>query len=364
MHFEAQYNVSVKVFTWKIKCFARHVVSFADRRVPKDSCGNEQSARDIKQSRLGNLRDQLANLLDSDLSSCSKQLYQRARMLYAEFSGLHLSHAVLFPISVENLALFITYLNGKGYAPASISSYVSALGYQHKIKNMPDPTVSFIVKRLLRSVHKVGRKGDTRLPITEPILNQLLHSLPHISSSNYDKTMFASMFTLSFYAFLRIGEITVNGKSDENNLQLSSIIFGEQGVPSRLELTMHHFKWHKSSRPVVLSIARNNKDPSLCPLSALASYLTLRRESPGPLFCHPPDKPVNRAYFNTALKRAVEFIGYDSKLYKSHSFRVGAATRAVDLGFSEVEIQHMGRWGSNSAYKNYVRISLTKGCTE
>ena len=72
------------------------------------------------------------------------------------------------------------------------------------------------------------------------------------------------MFTLSFYAFLRTGEITVYGKNDENNLRLSSIkFFGNHGVPTRLEITMEHFKWHKSSRPVVLSIAQNTRDP-LC----------------------------------------------------------------------------------------------------
>ena len=47
----------------------------------------------------------------------------------------------------------------------------------------------------------------------------------------------------------------------------------------------------------------------------------------------------------------------------SHTlFRVGAATKASGLGYLETAIQHMGRWGSNSAYKNNIRISLTKMC--
>ena len=107
--------------------------------------------------------------------------------------------------------------DAKGYVPASINSYISAFGYEHKIQDMPDYVVPFIVKRLLRSVHKAGKKGDRRLPITDPTLIQLLQLLSNVTSAHYDKVMFASMFTLSFYAFIRIGKITVNGKSDETN---------------------------------------------------------------------------------------------------------------------------------------------------
>ena len=81
-------------------------------------------------------------LLDKDLSSTSKQLYQRAQTLYAEFKKLYFAHAVVFPISVEMLSLFITFLDAKGYAPASISSYISALGYVHKLRDLPDPSTA------------------------------------------------------------------------------------------------------------------------------------------------------------------------------------------------------------------------------
>ena len=283
--------------------------------------------------------------------------------MYEEFTKSYFAHRVLFPISVERLSLFITFLNAKGNAPASISSYISALGYVHKIRGLSDPSTAFIVRCLLRSVHKSGRKGDTRLPITEPVLLELVKSLTRVTYSYYDQVMSRSMFLLAFYVFLRIGEITVNGINNKNNLQLSNIkLFGKRNVASRIEITMHYFKWHKSNKPVIISIAQNANESMLCPVSAIVSFLSVRGNKPGPLFCYPPDKAVSRSCFCTVLKRAVEFSGYDSKLYKSHSFRVGAATKASGLGYSELEIQRMGRWGSNSAYKNYIRISLKKSC--
>ena len=162
---------------------------------------------------------------------------------------------------------------------------------------------------------------------------------------------------------MRIGEVTVNGINNKNNLQLSNMkLFGKRNVASRIEITMHYFKWHKSNKPVIVSIAQNANENMLCPVSAIVSFLSVRGNKHGPLFCYPPDKAVSRSCFCTVLKRAVEVSGYDSKLYKSHSFRIGAATKASGLGYSELEIQRMGRWGSNSAYKNYIRISLTKSC--
>jgi hypothetical protein len=40
--------------------------------------------------------------------------------------------------------------------------------------------------------------------------------------------------------------------------------------------------------------------------------------------------------------------------YKGHSFRIGAATHATTLGFSEPYIRQLGRWNSN-AVQRYIR---------
>lgn len=55
------------------------------------------------------------------------------------------------------------------------------------------------------------------------------------------------------------------------------------------------------------------------------------------------------------LSEVIKFIGLDSKQYKGHSFRIGAATHAAQVGFSENAIQNMGRWKSD-AVKRYIRI--------
>ena len=57
------------------------------------------------------------------------------------------------------------------------------------------------------------------------------------------------------------------------------------------------------------------------------------------------------------LSACLEHAGYDPGLYKCHSFRIGAATTAATRGFTDRQIQTMGRWKS-AAFKRYIRIPM------
>ena len=311
---------------------------------------------------MASLKSHLELLLSNDLTPASRQLYKRAFRLYAQFYQKCFQTCFRLPVSSEELALFISYLHANRYAAAIVSSYISALGYVHGLKAIPDPTTSFIIKRLLRCVHRTASNTDSKLPITECILHKLIESLPFVTRTLYDRVLFRSMFLLAFFAFLRIGEITTGKDSPQNTIKYNAVkLFGRQNVPSRLEIVLSDFKWQQSHRPTMLSIPCNTSNPATCPVKSLMEYMSFRGSSEGPLFCHPPNKGISRAYFNQFLHKAVQFAGYDPNKYKSHSFRIGVATKAATLGFSELDIQHMGRWGVKlSLQKKYVRVSLTK----
>ena len=121
-----------------------------------------------------------------------------------------------FPVRVSNLALFIAYLVNQSYKPSTISSYVSAVDYVHKLKAIPDPTSSFLILKLLRACHKQQKSVDTRMPIVKPMLERLMLTLVHTGTDQYRQHLFQAMFSLAFYAFLRIGEIITRGKDRHN----------------------------------------------------------------------------------------------------------------------------------------------------
>ena len=46
---------------------------------------------------------------------------------------------------------------------------------------------------------------------------------------------------------------------------------------------------------------------------------------------------------------------YDCSQYKCHYFRIGASATAATRGFTDAQIQTMGRWRS-AAFRRYIRI--------
>ena len=124
--------------------------------------------------------------------------------LYVQFAQKY-SISEQFPVRVSNLALFIAYLASQSYKPSTISSCVSAIGYVHKLKAVPDPTSSFLILRLLRACHKQQKNVDSRMPVVKPMLERLMLTMLHTGTDHYRQHLFQAMFALAFYAFLRIG---------------------------------------------------------------------------------------------------------------------------------------------------------------
>ncbi len=97
----------------------------------------------------------------------------------------------------------------RSYAASTAYTYVSARGNSHRLAGFSDPTKVFWVTETLKGYHKLGSRLDTRLPITLPILRRITQAVSSISSSQYRAYLFHAMFTTTFFAFLRIGEMCV-----------------------------------------------------------------------------------------------------------------------------------------------------------
>ena len=98
----------------------------------------------------GELVGHLKLLLQSAISPGSCRTYQRAWTLFAKYSEqFGLSDTLSLPLSVNSIALFIAHLSTKRLAPATISTYISAISYVHKLKGYSDPTTAFLILKLL-----------------------------------------------------------------------------------------------------------------------------------------------------------------------------------------------------------------------
>ena len=142
------------------------------------------------------------------------------------------------------MALFIAYLFNKGYASSTVTTYVSALAYIHKLNGLSDPSKSFLIVQLIRGYRKKVRKVDVRLPITRAILHKLIHSSSQFSDSDFSKVRFNAMCTLAFHAFLRVGEMTLASPGAPPPIQLRQLtrLTNSNGYCVALKLTFTDFK--------------------------------------------------------------------------------------------------------------------------
>lgn len=264
------------------------------------------------------------------------------------FVTVHLPTHPWFPCQVSTIALFATYLLHNDLSVATVTSTLSAVAFFHKLYGYQDPTTHFMIQKILTGANKLHKSSDLRQPIDLITLHRLTESTVHVCESNYHAVLLKAMYLLMFHAFLRIGEAT----KSINNLSLSNISF----APDHFVLTFTTFKHHKGPNP---SITIQKSISNYCPFSSLLSYLKLRGWSPGPLFCFLDLTPIPPSTFNNYLKLSLLWAGLSNSDIKPHSFRIGAATHAATMGFTETQIKRMGRWQSNS-FQKYIRIPMFK----
>ena len=127
----------------------------------------------------------VSTLVKSSLQPSSIPTYKRAWKLFYQFL-----HATLpgvpgtLPVPPPTLALFIAYMFDHKYAPSTVNTYVSALGYCHKLAGFFDPTKIFFIIQMLKGYGKIGSRLDSRLPITLPILQRIVMSAIQLSDSH------------------------------------------------------------------------------------------------------------------------------------------------------------------------------------
>ena len=287
----------------------------------------------------------------ASVSQATRRCYVNHFLEFVTFLQSKCNHADIFPITNTHVVSYLADLFSKNYAPSTMSVKLSAISFIHKICDLPDPCNCFLVKHMLTGAKRLRSKPDARKPILLPDLYKIVDSIEAIQISPYNKCLLQAMYLVAFHAFLRIGEITQHStQADNHNLTINSIKW-------ELDSVIIHMKTYKHShnRPVSLRIDQQHQKVNYCPVRALKRYLTLRGAAPGYLFCLSNGKPVSRFQFTNWLQESLMTAGLSSSSFKSHSFRIGAATTAASLGISDDKIRLMGRWHSDS-FKKYIRI--------
>jgi len=105
---------------------------------------------------------------------------------------------------------------------------------------------------------------------------------------------------------------------------------------------------------VGVSVFLGRTNTTLCPVAAVLAYLAVRPSSQGPLFVFQDGSYLTRDKLVVHVRQGLRLMGVDPTCFSGHSFRIGAATTAAQLGVEDATIKMLGWWES-SAYQRYIR---------
>ena len=216
-----------------------------------------------------------------------------------------------------------------------------------------------MVNKMLKGFQMVNPTKDSRVPITLQMLQAFPMAFKNVTSSAYDAPLFSTAFSVAFFGFLRIGEIIAAGKSGDNSriIQISDVVAYDENV----KITLRFSKTDQYGESATL-VFYPSQQKHICPVSLIKTFLQVRPEAQGPLFCHFGGQPITHYQSSSILNKVVKFTGSKlSSRIKSHSFRIGAATLASSQNISDSDIKQMGRWSEQSAsYSRYIRLDKIK----
>lgn len=301
---------------------------------------------------MDSLNNAAQQLLGNALAANSQVSYRRSVSKFENFRS-EFKLGAIWPASIQHVVHYVSFLSLKGLAASTIATQLSAISYVHKINMWVDPTDNFIIRKLKEGCRRKDGRGDSRLPISLPILQQLVLALPHICQSSFESSLFRAAFCLAFFGFLRVGEFTAvsRGEGCDRCLAFSDVKVAQD--QTYIELVIRFSKTDQIGSSSCVNVGVN-PIAAICPVKGLIEYLKLRPAGEGPLFLHFGGDPLTRFQFDSMLKKGIRATGLSPEGFSSHSFRIGAATSAAVSGVPLDTIMAMGRWRS-SAVRSYIR---------
>lgn len=264
------------------------------------------------------------------------------------------------PATESTLLLFVSHLATRGLSAASIKVYLSAVRHLHVTYGKYTEFSEQLTPRL-RQVIKGIKKAQAALTVPKvrrPITLEIMVRIHAVISSRPNSlfnTMIWAACNLAFFGFLRCSEFTVKqqgGYDSSVHLSAIDIALDSRSSPKVLRVRIKQSKTDPFHQGVYIYLGRTDQD--VCPVSAIIPYLIMRGGSPGPLFILEDGRMLTRQIFKSAVDSIMSELHLEVGSFNTHSFRIRAATSAIDAGIPAVQIQMLGRWRSE-AYKRYVK---------
>jgi integrase len=238
------------------------------------------------------------------------------RFDWADFSGWCLRAGVSpLPATSDTLQLYCIDQARHGRAYATIARRTAAVAAQHAAAGLRNPVDADVREVLGGLARRLGTAPHRKAALTPDDLVRLVESCPAGALGARDR----ALLLVGFASSLRRSELA--------GLQLADVDEVGPGLVIRLARS----KTDQLGVGRELGIHRG-VHAMTCPARALAAWVAVRGDWPGPLFCFVDRKgavlkrAMSGASIAVAIKSACSRVGLDPARYAGHSLRAGCAT--------------------------------------
>lgn len=207
---------------------------------------------------------------------------------YSLFPGLTLSS----PFTVQQVLDYISLKHQQGLSSGTIRSKRSALAFWHNFNDWSNVTDHFLVKKVLLGASNVCPTApNSRIPMSPLLLHRVWGVLPSVLCKQYEVILYQAVFSLAFFACLRVGEYT----SSFHVLCVSDILF----ISKAVKISFSSYKFLKNQ---VTAIILPESNSVVCPVKAACSFMAIRPQAPGILFTKEDGSPFSASDVRKPLK--------------------------------------------------------------
>ena len=244
------------------------------------------------------------------------------------------------PAGEDVLCKFVAKMASEGLKHRTIKTYMAGVRHLHIEEGLGNPflpsqqKLHYVLQGVKRVQGEAGTSGRERLPITPDFLRKI-KSVWDKDSSNPDIVMLWAACCLTFFCFMRAGDLTVpsdSGFDASAHLAWGDLAVDDPGQRNVLSVRIKASKTDPFRKGITLFVGKISS--GLCPVSAMLAYLVIRGPQPGPLFMFNNGRYLTRARFVDAVRGALQEAGIECRKYSGYSFRIGAAMTAAARGLS------------------------------
>ena len=300
--------------------------------------------------------------LSSSLKPSTQSQYARVYSVWKEFCRDN--NLPEFEAGHEALASCLSLVMDQTNSYSSVSMLSAAIANEHRIHLKPSPTSHECISKLFKGFKMANQTSRHPVqPLTDQIVRQMMDKLYHpVHGRNGLKAPLVLWRTvwrvvMEFYTLGRFSDII--------KLQRTDVRFGALPSP-HLRVLFKGGKNDQYSEGAERIIAAFPEEKRYCPVDLTRNYFQfLGAGHTGFLVpaCHPnltPDPSRSVPYSGALddLRKLLNELGYDGRLFGEHSGKRGGATQAVENGMDLETLKRLGGWRSPAMPAKYVDLAI------